>query len=30
MRPFLFRPLMLKAREPDDAEIAEMLGRIAL
>jgi len=30
MRPFLFRPLMLKAKEPDDAEIAEVLGRIAL
>jgi len=30
MRPFLFRPLMLKAKEPDDVQIAEVLGRIAL
>ena len=30
MRPFLFRPLMLNAKEPSDAEIAEVLGSIAL
>ncbi len=29
-RPILFRPLMLEAPEPTDAEIALRLGRIAL
>jgi len=28
MRPFLFRPLLLDAPEPDDAEIARKLGRL--
>ena len=30
MRPFLFRPLMLQAKEPGDAEIAAVLGSITL
>jgi hypothetical protein len=30
MRPFLFQPLMLQAREPRPAEIARRLGRIDL